>query len=73
MLAEDAVSCEPVSEHQFPTNWEINREFRRIRPYITVFASDQAAESITYGRIPYATEQGIFKRVTGNSGLHPRG
>jgi hypothetical protein len=32
----------------------------------TIFMSDQYAEPIAYGRIPYATEQGIFKGVSGN-------
>src|SRR6266478_1323610 len=33
---------------------------------IAIFGSDQRADSITYSRIPYATEQGIFKCVSGN-------
>jgi hypothetical protein len=28
--------------------------------------SDQRADSMPYSGIPYATEQGIFKRVSGN-------
>jgi hypothetical protein len=61
-VAEDAVSYEPV----FPLNREINREFRRIRPSVAIFVSDQRADSIVYGRIPCGTEQGIFKCVSGN-------
>jgi hypothetical protein len=61
-VAEDAVSYEPV----FPLNREINREFRRIRPAVAIFVSDQRADSIVYGRIPCGTEQGIFKCVSGN-------
>jgi hypothetical protein len=47
-------------------NREINREFRRIRPSVAIFVSDQRADSIVYGRIPCGTEQGIFKCVSGN-------
>jgi hypothetical protein len=31
-----------------------------------ILASDQRADSMAYSGIPYATEQGIFKRVSGN-------
>jgi hypothetical protein len=30
-----------------------------------IFMSDQRADSIAYSRIPYATEQGIFRDVSG--------
>jgi hypothetical protein len=66
LLADDAVSCEPVSATKSPANREINREFRKIRPSTAIFVSDQRANSRAYSRIPYATEQGIFKRVSGN-------
>jgi hypothetical protein len=62
----EAVSCELVSRTKFPANREINREFRRIRRAIAIFVSDQPADSIAYSGIPYATEQGIFKCVSGN-------
>ncbi len=62
----DAARCEPVSASKFPANREINREFRRIRPSIAIFVSGQRADSIAYSGIPYATEQGIFKCVSGN-------
>src|SRR5262249_45261711 len=65
-VADDAVSCEPVSGSKFPANREINREFRRIRPSIAVFVSDRRADSMAYSGIPYATEQGIFKCISGN-------
>jgi hypothetical protein len=31
-----------------------------------IYGSDQRADSITYSQIPYATEQGISKCVSGN-------
>jgi hypothetical protein len=45
-------------------NREINREFCSIRPSTAIFQSDQRAHSMVYSRIPYATEQGISKRVS---------
>jgi hypothetical protein len=65
-MAEDAVSYEPVSATKIPLNREINREFRRIRPSVAIFLSDQRTDSIVYGRVPCGTEQGIFKCVSGN-------
>src|SRR5262249_33449404 len=47
-------------------NREINRDFRRNRTSTPIFASDQHVDPIGYSRIPYATEQGISKRVSGN-------
>jgi Haem-degrading len=64
-VADDAVSCEPVSAAKFPANREINREFCRIRSSTAILMRDQRADSITYGRIPDATEQGISKGVSG--------
>src|SRR4029077_15684378 len=51
---------------KFPANRENNREFCRICPSTVMFVSDQRAGSIAYTGIPYATEQGIYKRVSGN-------
>jgi hypothetical protein len=65
-VAVDAVRIELVSTLKFPANREINREFRKIRPSIAIFVSDHRANSRAYSRIPYATEQGISKRVSGN-------
>ena len=62
----DAAWIEPVSTAKFPANRENNREFCRIRPSTAIFMSDQRADSMPYSGIPYATEQGIFKRVSGN-------
>jgi hypothetical protein len=64
-VAEDAVSCEPVSAPKFPANRENNREFCRIWRSTVILASDQRADSIAYSGIPCATEQGISKRVSG--------
>ena len=57
---------EPVSAPQFPANREINREFCRIRPREAIFARRQPANSMVCSKIPYATEQGIFRAITGN-------
>jgi hypothetical protein len=64
-LADDAISCEPVSGSKFPANRETNREFRRNWPSTALLASDQTADPIAYSRIPCATEQGISERVSG--------
>jgi hypothetical protein len=52
------------SLHQ-PANREINREFCLIRPFTAIFVSDQRADSMAYSGIPYVTEQGISKDVSG--------
>jgi hypothetical protein len=65
-VADDAVSCEPVSAFRFPANREINREFCKIGSIRRNFVSDQRAHSMPYSGIPCATEQGIFKCVSGN-------
>src|SRR5260221_3769245 len=54
------------SPHQIPYNREINRELRKIGSSRRNFVSDQRAHSMPYSGIPYATEQGIFKCVSGN-------
>jgi hypothetical protein len=50
---------------KFPANREINREFCRIRQPAVIFVSDRRADSMACSRIPYASEQGISKRVSG--------
>jgi len=42
-----------------------NREFCRFRPSVAISTSSQPVNSMASSRIPYATEQGIFKRVSG--------
>jgi hypothetical protein len=64
-VAEDAVRCELVSAIKFPANREINREFCWIWPSTAIFVSSQRADSIAYSGIPYTTEQGISKDVSG--------
>src|SRR5213080_2164727 len=51
---------------KFPANREINREFCKIRPSAAVSVSDQRADSMASSQIPYATEQGISKAISGN-------
>src|SRR5262249_8404509 len=60
-----AVGCELVSASKFPANRENNREFCRNRPSVAIFVPNEPAASIAYNGIPYATEQGISKRVSG--------
>src|SRR5262249_11158586 len=60
-----AVGCELVSASKFPANRENNREFCRMRPSVAIFVLNEPAASIAYNGIPYATEQGISKRVSG--------
>src|SRR6516162_5319328 len=50
-----------------PTPFErvIDAEFCRIRPSVAIFVPNEPAASIAYNGIPYATEQGISKRVSG--------
>jgi hypothetical protein len=51
---------------KFPANREINKEFCKIRPSTPIFGADRHAKPIACNGIPYATEQGISKRVSGN-------
>jgi hypothetical protein len=59
-VVADAVAVEPVSTPEFPANREINREFCRIHPLCEIFNADTRAISKAFGRIPYATEQGVL-------------
>src|SRR5256885_16419944 len=59
-------ACEPVSALNSLLTGKITGNFPESGRPIAIFGSDQRADSITYSRIPYATEQGIFKCVSGN-------
>jgi hypothetical protein len=61
----DAARIEPVSHLKFPANREINREFRGNRPSVGILTPNRRANSMVCNQIPYAMEQGIFKRVSG--------
>ena len=50
---------------KFPANREKNREFRGNRPSAAILTPNRRANSMVCNQIPYATEQGIFKRVSG--------
>jgi hypothetical protein len=50
---------------KFPANREINREFCGNRPSAGILTPNRRANSMVCNQIPYATEQGIFKRVSG--------
>jgi hypothetical protein len=64
-LAADAVTVERVSTAKFPSNREINREFRRIRALEAILHADTRANSRACGKISYATEQRIFAKEQG--------
>jgi len=64
-VADDAVSCEPVSGPNSLLTREINREFCRIWPFAAISTSSQRVNSIASSQIPYTTKQGISKRVSG--------
>jgi hypothetical protein len=54
--------------NQSPTqiaNREINREFCGFWRLVAILTSNRRANSMVCSQIPYATEQGIFKRVSG--------
>jgi hypothetical protein len=69
-MADEPVAGEPVSQPKFPDNRENNREFFRIWPFArlaAILAPTRRANSMACVKIPYANEQGIFGRVSGNS------
>jgi hypothetical protein len=51
---------------KFPANSEINREFCSIRPATAISTPGQPVNSTAFSGIPCATEQGIFKCLSGN-------
>src|SRR5262249_254759 len=57
-VADDPVSCEPVSAPNSLLTGKLTGNFGESGP--------PRAHSIVYSRIPCATEQGISKRVSGN-------
>jgi len=63
---EERVSSEPVSEAQFPGNWEKYRDFYRRGLRIRLSARNPEPNSIIYDPIPYASEQGIYFCLAGN-------
>jgi len=62
---------------KFPAKREINREFCSFQASGAILASNRQAYSKACNGIPYATEQGIFKRVSGKifqgtGNFHPK-
>jgi hypothetical protein len=53
-------------EANFPANREKNREISRNGLSVGILTLNPRANSKLCNEIPYATEQGIFKRVAGN-------
>jgi hypothetical protein len=65
LMVVDAAQIEPVSTFKFPANREKNREFRGIKASAAILTPNRRANPMLCNRIPYATEQGIFKRISG--------
>ena len=64
---EGGVSCELVSENaKFPASWEYTGNFIDSGFGGASRAAKNDIKSVPYGPIPYASEQGIFCRLTGN-------
>jgi hypothetical protein len=58
---------DPSLHLQFPDNREFNREFFDFGPFSVILAPNRWANSMACGKIPYATEQGIFATEQGIS------
>jgi hypothetical protein len=64
---EGGVSCELVSENaKFPASWENTGNFADSGLGGASEAAKKGTKSVSYGPIPYASEQGIFCGLTGN-------
>jgi hypothetical protein len=64
---EGGVSCELVSENaKFPASWENAGNFADSGLGGASEAAKKGTKSVSYGPIPYASEQGIFCGLTGN-------
>jgi len=61
----DAAWIEPVSHPKFPDNRENNREFCGFWRSAAILKPNRRISSMVCNQIPYAKEQGIFKRVSG--------
>jgi hypothetical protein len=61
-----AAMSEPVSEAKFPASTECTGNFIRSAPAARKTAENKSGRPVFYERIPYASEQGIFRRVAGN-------
>ena len=60
----ELIMSEPVSEAKFPS--ECTGNFIRSAPAARKTAENKSGRPVFYERIPYAFEQGIFRRVAGN-------
>jgi hypothetical protein len=65
-LLEDAVTSELVSEAKFPANWENTGNLVDFGSTIGIFRPKAPLQSMPYGKIPGATEQGIKWAAAGN-------
>jgi len=60
-LLEEGVMCELVSESpKFPDSREKTGNFHRLALRSRQMMPNTGADTMTYGKIPYASEQGIF-------------
>jgi hypothetical protein len=66
MARQEAVLSEPVSEAKFPASTECTGNFNRPAPVACKTAENKSGRPVFYERIPYAFEQGVFRRVAGN-------
>jgi hypothetical protein len=57
---------EPVSEAKFPASTECTGNFNRSAPVARKTAENKSGRPVSYERIPYAFEQGVYCRVAGN-------
>jgi hypothetical protein len=64
-VVADAVSVEPVSDPEFPTNREKNREFFNFGPDRGLEHPMRPMISGLLRKIPYSTEQGIISAEQG--------
>src|SRR5712671_2081421 len=63
---EEAVLSELVSEAKFPASWENTGNSVRLDLRVRLLARNPVTNSMIYGPIPYASEQGIYFGLAGN-------
>jgi hypothetical protein len=64
-LADEPVGFEPVSNPNSLLTGKLTGNFAKSGPSPVILTSRQRVNSMASGQIPYATEQGIPKRVSG--------
>src|SRR5215203_1359066 len=61
-----AVTCEPSQPPKFPGSRELAGNFPESGVAARFLGLNWPARSVAYAQIPYASEQGIFRRAAGN-------